>query len=331
MFWGKSVSFTPKTDIPSLEGKVILVTGGGNGIGKQCILEFARHSPSRIWLAARNLEKAREAVGDIQKEVPDAAIEVVELDLTSLESVKAAAARVLAESDRLDVLLLNAGVMAIPAAVTKDGYEVQFGTNHVGHALLTKLLVPLLDKTAKGPGSDFDSLKTTGEEMFTYARYGQSKLANILFIRQLAKEYPQFTAAAVHPGVVNTNLFHAATDTPAILRIFLPLTSYVLTTIETGAKNSLWASVAEGVKSGEYYEPVGIPGKASAYGKNDELAKSSEKPTVHEPIVRKLHVRVKKTPYVKDSLIGQSTFITLSDAPESKPCRGLWVIPTSSR
>lgn len=293
MFWGKSVSFTPKTDIPSLEGKVILVTGGGNGIGKQCILEFARHSPSRIWLAARNLEKAREAVGDIQKEVPDAAIEVVELDLTSLESVKTAAARVLAESDRLDVLLLNAGVMAIPAAVTKDGYEVQFGTNHVGHALLTKLLVPLLDKTAKGPGADvrvvalssmghnytatggikFDSLKTTGEEMFTYARYGQSKLANILFIRQLAKEYPQFTAAAVHPGVVNTNLFHAATDTPAILRIFLPLTSYVLTTIETGAKNPLWASVAEGVKSGEYYEPVGIPGKASAYGKNDELAK----------------------------------------------------------
>ncbi|PKS09159.1 hypothetical protein jhhlp_003773 [Lomentospora prolificans] len=293
MLWGKSVSFTPKTDIPSLEGRVILVTGGGNGLGKQCVLEYARHKPSRIWLAARNLQKAQAAVDDIKKEIPDAPIELLELDLTSLESVKRAAATFSARSDRLDILLLNAGVMAIPPELTKEGYEIQFGTNHVGHALLTKLLVPILDKTAKSSdtgarivalssmghnyaatgGIEFDSLKTTGESMSTYARYGQSKLANILFIRQLAKEYPQFTSVAVHPGIVNTNLFKAATDTPAILKVFLPASSYFFTTVETGARNQLWASVSDDVKSGEYYEPIGIPNRASSYGKSDQLAK----------------------------------------------------------
>jgi NAD(P)-dependent dehydrogenase (short-subunit alcohol dehydrogenase family) len=215
------------------------------------------------------------------------------LDLASLQSVKDAAAKFSAESDRLDILLLNAGVMAIPPAVTEDGYEIQFGTNHVGHALLTKLLVPVLDKTAKSSdagarivslgsyahnytatgGIDFESLKSKAENLSSYARYGQSKLACILFARQLAKEYPQFTSVSLHPGLVRTNLFHAATDSPAILRFTMPLWNYFLVTPEDGAKNQLWASVAKDVKNGEYYEPIGVPGRASSYGKNDELAK----------------------------------------------------------
>jgi len=293
MFWSKSVPFKAAKDIPSLEGKVILVTGGSNGLGKQSVLEYARHNPAQIWLAARNLEKAQAAVEDIKKEVPDAPITVLKLDLASLQSVKDAAAKFSAESDRLDILLLNAGVMAIPPAVTEEGYEIQFGTNHVGHALLTKLLVPVLDKTAKSSdagvrivslgsyahnytatgGIDFKSLKSKSENMSSSARYGQSKLACILFARQLAKEYPQFTSVSLHPGLVRTNLFHAATDSPAILRLTMPLWDYFLVTPEDGAKNQLWASVAKDVKNGEYYEPIGIPGRASSYGKNDELAK----------------------------------------------------------
>lgn len=293
MFFSNSVSFDPKKDIPPLQDKVILVTGGTNGLGKQSVLEYSQHKPAEIWLAARNLERARATADEIRRSVPDAPIKLLELDLASLESVEAAARKFTEESDRLDILALNAGIMATPPGLTKDHYEVQFGTNHMGHALLTKLLIPVLEKTAKLPNTDvrivalsskghnwvprggivFDSLKTDASGMGTYARYGQSKLANILFIRQLAKQYPQFTCVAVHPGVVHTNLAAGATGSPWPFQHLVGLSRFVLTTVEDGVKNQLWASVAKEVKNGEYYEPVGIGGKASAFAQNDELAK----------------------------------------------------------
>lgn len=127
---------------------------------------------------------------------------------------------------RLDLLYLNAGIMATPAGLTKDGYEIQFGTNHVGHALLTKLLLPTLSRTADEPGSDvrviclssighaaalftgicFDKLKTEMSWTPTMVRYAQSKLANILFARELARRYPKILAVSVHPGAVNSTL-----------------------------------------------------------------------------------------------------------------------------
>jgi len=294
LFGSKSVSFNPEKDIPPLNGKVILVTGGNIGLGKQSVLELLRHSPAQVWLAARNLDKAKAAADEIKQHVPDAAIKLLELDLTSFESVQKAAKTFSSESDRLDILMLNAGIMAAPPGLTKDGYEIQLGTNHMGHALLTKLLLPVLDKTAKSSanadvrivslssylhvyppkgGFRFDTLKTTADNLGTYERYGQSKLANILWVRQLAKLYPQFTVAAIHPGVVKTNLMAGATGSPFVIQILGNIANRFITPVEQGAKNQLWASVSKDIKSGEYYEPVGIGGLVSAYGKDDNLAK----------------------------------------------------------
>ncbi|OCK76117.1 NAD(P)-binding protein [Lepidopterella palustris CBS 459.81] len=291
----KSVSFKPERDIPPLDGKVILVTGGNIGLGKQCVLEYARHRPAQIWLATRNLDKAKAAVEGIQKQLPSPApIKLLEMDLSSLESVKKAASTFSAESDRLDILMLNAGIMAAPPGLTKDGYELQFGTNYVGHALLAKLLLPVLEKTASGPGADvriimlsshghmyapkpegirFDTLKTKADALGPYGRYGQSKLAMILWVRQMAKLYPQFTLSSIHPGVVRTNLMNNATGSPLVIRILGKIANRVVTPVDQGARNQLWASVAKDVKSGEYYEPVGIGGTATDHGKDEDLAK----------------------------------------------------------
>jgi len=289
----RSVHFSPKRDIPPLDGKVVLVTGGNSGLGKQCVLEFARHNPARIWLAARNLDKAKAAAEEIKRKVPGAPIKLLKLELSSFESVNEAARTFSSESDRLDILMLNAGVMATRPGLTKDGYEIQFGTNFLGHALLTKLLLPVLLRTAKN-GSDvhivslashghmfapkggikFDKLKTTQKNLGPFGRYGQSKLAIILWARQLAKEHPQFTVAAVHPGIVRTHLAASMTGVPFLIRAYIVSSTVFVTPVQWGAKNQLWASVSKDVKSGEYYNPVGRRGLIrSSYVKDDDLAK----------------------------------------------------------
>ncbi|KAH6649231.1 hypothetical protein F5144DRAFT_552415 [Chaetomium tenue] len=306
----KAVPFESEKDIPPLDGKVILVTGGNVGLGKQAVLEYARHNPGLIWLGSRSIQKGNAAIDEIKQQVPNAVIKVLELDLSSFASIKKAAATVLSTSPRLDILMLNAGIMATPPGLTKDGYESQFGTNHMGHALLTKLLLPLLTKTANTtdnatkqsshltPGavadvrvislsSDghsmapkagivFDSLKTDAEALGPVGRYGQSKLANVLWARQLARAQPQLTVAAVHPGVVQTSLMERATGVPAVVRGLtrVAVGLNLLTPVDKGVRNQLWASVATvGVVSGEFYHPVGIPGKASPQGTDDELAR----------------------------------------------------------
>ncbi|OHF03026.1 short-chain dehydrogenase/reductase [Colletotrichum orchidophilum] len=290
-----SVEFDPERDIPNLEGKIILITGANSGLGKQSVLEFSRHGPAQIWLAARNLEKAQAAANDIKQQVPGAPIKLLELDLGSFDSIKRAADTVLSETGRLDVLMLNAGIMATPPGMTSEGYEVQFGTNHMGHALLTKLLLPLLQKTARSDsnsdvrvislssyghayatkgGVQYDSLKTEAEALGPYGRYSQSKLANVLWARQLAKEYPDITVAAVHPGVVSTNLAAGTTGSPKVVQYLMHFANrWLVNSVEKGARNQLWASISKEVQSGEYYEPVGVSGVASKDGQDDLLAK----------------------------------------------------------
>ncbi|KAL2861632.1 short-chain dehydrogenase/reductase [Aspergillus pseudodeflectus] len=290
----KPIAFQADRDIPPLDGKVILVTGGNIGLGKQCVLEYAKHNPAKIYLAARTPSKGQAALEEIQRVLPKKAnIVLVELDLASLDSVKNAAARVLAESDRLDILMLNAGIMATPPGLTKDGYELQFGTNYLGHALLAKLLVPLLEKTATLPSADvrivtlashghmyapkpdgikYDTLRTEAESLGAYGRYGQSKLAAVLWARHAAKLYPHLTIASIHPGAVRTNLMNNATGSPLIVRILGKVANRVVAPVEQGVRNQLWASVAEGVVTGEYYEPVGVGGTATELGKDNMLA-----------------------------------------------------------
>lgn len=295
IFGTSSVPFRSDRDIPSLEGKVILVTGGNAGLGKQCVLEYAQRNPSELWLVARTLDKAKAAAEDVQKQLTAPAnIKTLAMDLASFDSIKAAAAAFVESANRLDILMLNAGIMAQPPGLTKDGYELQFGTNYLGHTLLTNLLLPVLKKTANDldadtriitlsshghtlaptpSGIEFESLKTDASALSAYARYGQSKLAAILWARQMAKEYPQFTVASIHPGVVNTNLMNNATATPMILRVLTSVFGWFLKSPAQGAMNQLWASVGKGVKSGLYYEPVGVEGGETALALSDTLAK----------------------------------------------------------
>lgn len=290
-----SSTFTPSTDISSLKDKVILVTGGNSGLGKQSIIELAKHGPKEIWLAARDPKRAAEAVGSIKSHLSKPTnIKILDMDLMSLDSVKRAAERFSSESSRLDVLLLNAGIMSVPEGLTNEGYEIQFGTNHMGHALLTKLLIPVLLKTAELPGSDvrvviltshahsyapkfgiqFDSLKSRAEEMNTIVRYGQSKLANLLWGSELARHYPQLTVPLVHPGLVRTNLATTMGDSNLVMRVLWWITTFFTgVDVETGTLNQLWAATSPGVKSGQYYVPVAKANKGSKYAQDSGLVK----------------------------------------------------------
>lgn len=297
--FGGGASFTPSKDIPSLDGKVILVTGGNSGLGKASITDLAKYGkPAKIFLAARSVEKAEAAIEDIKHAVPEANIVPLQLDLASFDSIKSAARTFLSQSDRLDLLMLNAGIMATPPGQTKEGYEIQFGTNHVGHFLLTKLLLPVLRATAAAarpekpdvrivvltsavlglaPPSGFDEgwVRTDGSAVMTFTRYGQSKLANALMARELARRYPELTSAAVHPGAVATRLLGPFGQSGILGRVGAMLVTPFLATPENGARNQLWAAVSGDVKSGEYYMPVGVVGwgRGSGNARNDELAR----------------------------------------------------------
>lgn len=203
------VTFVPAKDISSLAGKVILITGANTGLGKHSALELAQHKPAQIWMTARYAEKGHAAVADIKKQSPPGvSISFLELDLASFDSIKRAAKTFLASTSRLDILFLNAGILGHPQGVTKEGYEIHFGTNHVGHALLLRLLTPQLIQTASDPpgtdvrvisltsigykygdskGIQFGALKQTVEGISPIARYIQSKLANLLYAQVCTK------------------------------------------------------------------------------------------------------------------------------------------------
>ncbi|KAG4025001.1 hypothetical protein MFRU_074g00070 [Monilinia fructicola] len=295
------VSFEPEKDIPDLTGKVILVTGGNVGLGLETILQLSKHNPSHIYLAARSESKATAAIKEIQSKVPNASITFLQCDLTSLPSVQECAKQFDTKESRLDLLFLNAGIMAVPAATTEQGYEIQFGTNHVGHALLTKLLLPTLLRTAEQKDSDvrvislsslghklgpvggikFDDLKTDMNSYTTSSRYGQSKLSNILFTKGLDKRYGErgITAISVHPGVVNTNLYATALEKYGVFgKIGGLVRDLAFTSMADGAKNQLWAAVANKgsgkgeIVKGEYYTPVGISGNGNSYTTDEKLA-----------------------------------------------------------
>ncbi|WKT43817.1 Short-chain dehydrogenase/reductase SDR [Fusarium oxysporum f. sp. vasinfectum] len=258
-----SVAFDINKNTPSLQGKTILITGGDSGIGKQAICYLALLSPSEIWLAVKDVDNANVAVADIKRQAPNTRLRTVQLDLASFSSIRAAAATLIAQIERLDLLFLNAGVMGVSAGLTEDGYEYQFGINHLGHALLTKLLLPVLIRTAE-PGRDTDA-----KDLPTLKRYAQSKLANILFARALAERYPQLTALAIHPGACRTNLVLGVTESSLLDRI---VGLFVYQPVEIVAKHHVWAAVTQDLESGEYYEPLGISGQGRPEARDKDLA-----------------------------------------------------------
>lgn len=251
---------------------------GTAGVGSGTVIELARHNPAQLVFTGRNPESAQSVISSAQAAVPGVRVSFVQCDLAHLASVKSAAERILSELPRLDVLVCNAGVMAKPASLSRDGYEIQFATNHLGHALLTQKLLPLLEKTASD-GSDvrivmvtsaawrgtprdgiqFAKLKTTQEMavLGRWLRYGQSKLANMLYARELAKRHSRILSLSLTPGVVTTGL---VTDLGPLDRalVYIPNIGKMKTP-EEGTHNLLWAIVAprDGIKPGAFYEPVG--------------------------------------------------------------------------
>ncbi|KAI4852830.1 NAD(P)-binding protein [Aureobasidium sp. EXF-8845] len=289
--FGMSGSFDPVQRIPDLSGKVIFVTGGNVGIGKESIIQLAKHNPKAIYMTSRSAEKAEKAVQDVLAVVPKANVKIISLDLTDFASIKQAAEHFTSTSSRLDLLINNAGVMAMPYSHTKQNYDIQFGTNHLGHALLVKLLLPTLLKTAELPNSDvriinlasyghnfapsggilFDEKKA--EQASPSARYGSSKLANILHARVLAERYPQLTVTAVHPGVIKTDLYatvNSGTVARCMSSVVMPL---FFRDVQDGAWNTLWAATTDKkeVRKNYYFEPVGQAVAGSKYAQDRQL------------------------------------------------------------
>lgn len=287
----RSKAYSPPRDIKPLEGKVFVITGGNNGIGKATILALAEHGPAVIYLCARNLSKGRAAVDEIKKTVSDASIRLVELDLACLASVAKAAHQICSETDRIDILINNAGVMAVPPTKTVDGYEMQWATNYMGHALFTRQLLPTLARTASQPNSDVRIINVSSYGHTTapspginfadtslpksniWGRYGQSKLGLVLHSKALAKRYPQIACVSLHPGAIETNLADTFVGEKAS-KVLHPLIGPFLKTAEEGAFNQLWLATSprEGIQSGAYYVPVGKLDKGSKYAQDEAMA-----------------------------------------------------------
>jgi NAD(P)-dependent dehydrogenase (short-subunit alcohol dehydrogenase family) len=274
---------------------------GNSGLGKETIAQLARHRPARLYLTARNESKARDAIAAIQACLPSPAdIRYLRLDLSSFKSVQAAVETFTSECDRLDVLILNAGTMANPAGMTEDGYEIQFGTNYLGHALLTRLLLPTLLKTAAPPASSslptpdvrvvaltsaalsicppFDVVTSTPALIAesTWRRYAASKTAAVLFASELARRHPEILSVSLHPGGVHTGLFRSdMVASPFMKYGIMTLGPLVLSGARVGALNQLWAAGARRdlITNGAYYTPVGFIQKNNIYAKDAGLAK----------------------------------------------------------
>jgi NAD(P)-dependent dehydrogenase (short-subunit alcohol dehydrogenase family) len=293
-------SYNPNGDMPSLAGRVIMITGGTAGLGASTIQILAEKGPAHIFFTGRNQKAADTIIARSKRAAPRVPVTFIRNDISSLKSTQEAADTFKAACDRLDILMLNAGIMAVPAATSVDGYETHFATNHMGHALLIKLLLPTMQRTAKQPNSDvriinlssvayenapsqgieFDTLKSKQTRLGNplmpakWTRYGQSKLANLLYVRELAKKYPEITSVAVHPGVIRTGLIEnlGLMDRATVALRF----AGQWTPLEEGPYNQCWAALVEKdqLENGGYYAPIAkLTVPTTKTGKDAELSK----------------------------------------------------------
>ncbi|MCJ7702983.1 MAG: oxidoreductase [Anaerolineales bacterium] len=259
-------------NIPALAGKVIIVTGANSGIGLEAAKEFARQGAQTI-LACRSTDKAQAALAQIQAEIPNASAEIMQLDLASQKSIHLFAEAFKAKYDRLDVLLNNAGIMMVPYGTTEDGFERQFGTNHLGHFALTGHLIDLLLKT---PDSRVVNVSSTGhsfgvmdfnnlmyEDGNGYSpmgAYGRSKLANLSFTYELQRRFESkgtdTIATAAHPGLSDTNLA-AHFENRWYFKLGRHLLKRIGQSAAMGALPSIRAAVDPKVTGGQYFGPSG--------------------------------------------------------------------------
>ena len=260
------------THIQDLTGKTIIITGGNSGLGFEAAKALSRKGATVI-IACRSTEKGEAARNEIVAIHPNANITVMELDLMDLKSIRNFADQFKKKYSHLDILVNNAGIMMVPHRLTKDGFESQIGTNHLGHFALTGLLLDLLKKTPKSRVvnvssmahksgvMDFDNLLYTNGEGYTPMKaYGRSKLSNLLFTYELQRFFEankiDCIALAAHPGVSDTNLFnHAAPKW--LMKVLKPLFLFMTQPAAMGALPELRAATDPNAKGSEYYGPNG--------------------------------------------------------------------------
>jgi len=253
-------------NIPDQKGRVVIITGATSGLGKEAAKILSTKNATVI-MAVRNTAKGEVVVAELSKTFPHAKLEVRKLDLDSLNSIKSFAEGVIASYDHLEILINNAGVMTCPFSKTEDGFEIQMGTNHLGHFALSGLLMPLLKKTigsrivatssiAHRQGNiDFEDINWEKRKYNTTKAYGDSKLANLYFAYELARKLkddpnaPLVTAA--HPGWTSTELQRHSI-------IFRVLNPFFAQNVANGVLPTLRAALDESAKSGDYFGPSGF-------------------------------------------------------------------------
>ncbi|KAF0392042.1 NADP-binding protein [Gigaspora margarita] len=271
--------------IPDLTGKVVIVTGGNAGIGYITCRELARKN-AHVFLLGRNIEKGQAAVESIKSEIGNKDVEFMHLNLKSLKSVKECAENFLARNLPLHILINNAGITTETFSLTEDGIQEEFGVNHVGPFLFTKLLLPKIKASQparivnvssmghrRATGIEFEALNDPNAHD-SKQRYRQSKLANILFTDELNRRYlegEQVYANTIHPGLV---------DTPMLRKNDLSFSETFLSSsisMEDGAITTLYCATSPEIEEknyrGRYFVPFGIEGEKSSYAEDDDLAK----------------------------------------------------------
>jgi NAD(P)-dependent dehydrogenase (short-subunit alcohol dehydrogenase family) len=267
-----SIEWT-SADIPDQSGRLAIVTGANSGLGLVTARELAR-AGARVVMTSRNEAKGEEAVRAVEVLAPGAELELEleQLDLASLESVRAFAERVRERHAEIDLLINNAGVMATPRRETADGFELQFGTNHLGHFALTGLLLDTLEGQEdarvvtlssgahRGGRIAFDNLEGR-RRYFRWSAYGQSKLANLMFALELDRRLhaagSTIKSLAAHPGWSATKL--QTTGPPKLDTLLMaPVNKFFAQDADMGALPTLYAATGPGLEGGSYIGPDGI-------------------------------------------------------------------------
>ena len=285
-------------DIPPQNGKLAVVTGATGGLGYETALALAR-AGADVLVTGRNAEKGRAAIEGIRRAVPSAKVRFAMLDLASLASIRAFAASMLANGRPLDLLINNAGVMDLPTRrLTEDGFELQFGTNHLSHFALTALLLPLLRKAQaprvvnvsslahRGGKIDFGNLQAE-RKYNSWAAYQQSKLANLLFTFELQRRSDAYgwglMSNAAHPGYARTELIPNGPGTGGLKGIGMKaLGSFMSHSAAAGALPTLFAATSSEAAPNGYYGPNGFyelkgpvaPAKVFPKAKDEAVARN---------------------------------------------------------
>lgn len=263
-------------DMPSLAGKIALVTGANSGLGLETTIGLAK-AGAQVLMACRNPAKATAALDAVRGLAPAAQVEAIALDLSDLSSIRACAQAVAARSHTLDLLINNAGVMALPYQLTRDGFEMQIGTNHLGHFALTGLLLPLLQAAAAAArvvtvasiahrgtrGLALDDLHWQQAPYKKGEAYARSKLANLLFSFELARRLQRagspVISVAAHPGYAATNIVGAVAAESWLKRSGVRIgNALIAQPAQQGCWPTLYAAAMPNVQPGSYYGPHGL-------------------------------------------------------------------------